>query len=193
VRLTKQLEEAQQRKVGLERQQRLTEQRLIEQQQNEQRLAEQKKAAETKVAVALPPPPAPEIPKPQPMQEAPKPAIPTPSVPAQSAPTPVTTPAAAAAMEPAKMVSQVMPVFPRRAAQMRWEPSQDHVVQLKVFVSEQGQPLKVSVTQSVPGTYGFDEAAIEAANKSTYAPATRDSKPLRGWTSEIIFKFSRQI
>ncbi len=191
-RLQKQLDEAQQRKVELERQQKVTEQRLAEQQQNEQRLAEQKKAAETKVAVALPPPPAPEIPKPQPMQEAPKPAIPTPSAQVQTAPTPVTTPTAAAVNEPAKMVSQVMPAFPRRAIQMRWETSQDHVVQLKVFVSEQGQPLKVSVTQGVPGTYGFDEAAIEAANKSVYTPATRDGRPVRGWTKEIPYRFQRQ-
>ncbi|MBI1754581.1 MAG: TonB family protein [Acidobacteria bacterium] len=185
VRIQKQLEEAQQRKQELERQQKLNEQRLAEQRQNEQRLAEQKKAAETKAA-ALPPPPAPEIPKPQPMQEAPKPAIPTPS-PVQAAPS-----AAAAVLEPARMRSQAPPAYPLRATQLRWEMNVDHFVRLKVFVGEQGQPLKVSVVEGVAGAYGFDEAAIDAANKSTFSPATRDGKPVRGWTSEIVYKFQRR-
>ncbi|WLT32938.1 TonB family protein [Geothrix sp. PMB-07] len=186
VRIQKQLEEAQQRKLELERQQKQNEQRLAEQKQNEQRLAEQKKAAETKV-VALPPPPAPEIPKPQPMQEAPKPAVPTPAPATQAAPT-----AAAAVLEPARMISQAPPAYPLRASQLRWEMNVDHFVRLKVFVGEQGQPLKVSVVEGVQGAYGFDEAAIDAANKSTFAPATRDGKPVRGWTPEITYKFQRR-
>jgi len=185
VKLQKQLEEAQQRKADLERQQKVAEQRLVEQKQNEQKLAEQKKASETKVVATLPPPPAPEIPKPQPMQEAPKPAIPTPSLPQPQ-------PVAAPINEPAHVVNQVAPAFPQRAIQMRWETNNDHYVRLKVFVGEQGQPLKVSVVEGVAGAYGFDEAAIEAANKSTFSPATRDGKPVRGWTPEISYKFAKR-
>jgi TonB family protein len=92
----------------------------------------------------------------------------------------------------ARQVNQVAPTFPLRAIQMRWEVSQEHVVRLKVFVSEQGQPLKVSILESVSGGYGFDEAAIDAANKSTYAPATRDGKPVRGWTAELNYKFPKR-
>lgn len=187
-RIQKQLEEAQQRKLELERQQKETEKRLAEQKANEQRLAEQKKAAETKVA-ALPPPPAPEIPKPQPMQEAPKPVVPTPVAPQTAAPAP--SPVAAPINEPAQMVNQAPPVYPPRALQMG-RANVDHYVRLKVFVGEQGQPLKVSVVEGVTGAYGFDEAAIEAANKSTYSPATRDGKPARGWTSEITYKFQKR-
>ncbi len=183
-RIQKQLDEAQARKLEVERQQKLAEQQLAEQKAAEQKLAAQKKAAETKVA-ALPPPPAPEIPKPQPMQDAPKPSIPTP-VPAQAAPAP--TPIS----EPAHMLSQAPVMFPIRAVQMRWELTQDHFVRLKVFVGEQGQPLKVSIIEGVSGSFGFDEAAIEAANKSTYAPATRDGKAVRGWTPEIVYKFQRR-
>jgi TonB family protein len=75
---------------------------------------------------------------------------------------------------------------------MRWETGLDHTVRLKVFVGEQGQALKVSVIEGMAGAYGFDEAAIEAANKSTYSPATRDGKPVRGWTPEIAYKFPRR-
>jgi len=188
IRIQKQLEEAQLRKQELERQQKQNEQRLAEQKQNEQRLADQKKAAESRVAV-LPPPPAPEIPKPQPvMQEASKPAIPTPNI-NQSAPAAAAAPTVS---EPARISAQTSPVFPARAVQMRWETGLDHVVRLKVFVGEQGQPLKVSIVEGVPGSYGFDEAAIEAANKSTFTPATRDGKPVRGWTAEIAYKFPRR-
>jgi len=91
------------------------------------------------------------------------------------------------------MVGQVTPMFPQRAFQMRWEANKDHVVRLKVYVGEQGQPLKVSVVEGVSGTFGFDEAAIDAAHKSTYAPATRDGKPIRGWTPEIPYRFQRQL
>ncbi|WP_026853471.1 energy transducer TonB [Geothrix fermentans] len=188
-KLQKQLEENQQRKQDLERQQKAAEQRMAEQRAAEQRLAEQKKAAETKVAAA---PPAPEAPKPQPMQEAPRPAaVPTPT----SVPTPQSAAQQAASQvndQPARVVSQVVPIFPLRAVQMRWETNLDHFVRLKVFVGEQGQPLKVSVVEGVSGAFGFDEAAIDAANKSTFSPAIRDGRPVRGWTPEIIYKFPKR-
>lgn len=181
-RIQKQLEESQARKLEVERQQKLAEQKLAEQKQAEQKLAEQTKTAETKAA--LPPPPAPEVPKAQPMQEASKQA---------SVPTPTTAaPSATPSNEPAQVLGQAAPAFPLRATQMRWETNKDHYVRLKVFVSEQGQPLKVSVVEGVAGSYGFDEAAIEAANKSTFSPATRDGKPIRGWTPEIVYKFRRR-
>jgi len=68
----------------------------------------------------------------------------------------------------------------------------DQFVKLKIFVGEQGQPLKVSVVEGVPGALGYDEAAIDAANKSAYSPATRDGKPVKGWTSEIVYKFQKR-
>ncbi len=186
MKIQKQLDEAQARKLEVERLQKLTEQKMAEQKVAEQKLAEQKKPTETKVAV-LPPPAAPEVPRPQPMQEAPKPTpVPTPAQQTASQPT------VAPILEPAHVVAQVPPVFPMRAVQMRWETNLDHFVRLKVFVGEQGQPLKVSVVDGVAGAYGFDEAAIEAANKSSFAPATRDGKPVRGWTPEIVYKFQKR-
>ncbi len=186
-KLQKQLEEAQQRKADLDRQR----QQADEQQRQ---LAEQKKAAEARaaaVAQAAPPPPppaapVPEIPKAVPMQEAPKPAAPGPMPAAPQA-----APSAPVVEQPARVVNQVAPLFPLRAKQMRWEANQEHDVHLRVFVGEQGQPLKVMVKQGIPGPYGFDDAAIEAANKSTFAPATRDGKPVRAWV-EILYRFPRQ-
>jgi len=184
-KLQKQLEEAQARKLEVERQQKLADQKLAEQKLAEQKLAEQKKAAEAKV-VPPPPPPAPEVPKPQPMQEAAKAAAaPAAAAALQQAP-------AAAVIEPARVVNQTAPIFPGKAVQMNWQMNQDHVVRLKVFVGEQGQPLKVSVVEGVTGAFGFDEAAIEAANKSTYSPSLKDGKPVRGWTPEIVYRFQKR-
>jgi protein TonB len=127
------------------------------------------------------------------MQEAPRQvAVPTPT----AVPTPqAAAPQQAAAStndQAARVVSQVVPIFPLRATQMRWETNLDHFVRLKVFVGEQGQPLKVSVVEGVSGAFGFDEAAIEAANKSSFAPAIRDGRPVRGWTPEIVYKFPKR-
>ena len=91
-----------------------------------------------------------------------------------------------------RILLQAPLVHPIRAQQMRWETNLDHFVRLKVFVGEQGQALKVSLIEGVSGAYGFDEVAIEAAQKSTYSPATRDGKPVKGWTSEIVYKFPKQ-
>ncbi|WP_275976009.1 TonB family protein [Geothrix oryzisoli] len=188
-KIQKQLEENQQRKQDLERQQKAAEQRLADQRQAEQRLAEQKRASETKVAAA---PPVQEAPKPQPMQEAPRQAVPTPVPTPQSAATAPQQGSTTANDQPARVVNQVVPMFPLRATQMRWETNLDHFVRLKVFVGEQGQPLKVSVVEGVSGAFGFDEAAIEAANKSSFSPAIRDGRPVRGWTPEIVYKFPKR-
>lgn len=184
-KLQKQLDEAQQRKAELDRQRQ-------EAEAQQKQLAEQRKAAEARAAAVAqatppppPPPPAPALPKAVPMQEAAAPATqaPVPAAP-QAAPTPVVE-------QPARVVNQVAPTFPLRAKQMRWEANREHDVYLRVFVGEQGQPLKVMVKQGIPGPYGFDDAAIEAANKSSFAPATRDGKPVRAWV-EILYRFPRQ-
>lgn len=178
-RIQKQLEEARQRSQEVERQQKVAAQRL-----DEQRAAEAKTTALPPASVPAPPGPTPEAAPPQ--QEAAK----TQASPAPPPPAPA--PAAPTVSEPARLMSQVAPVFPPRALQTRWELNQDHLVRLKVYVNEQGQPMKVTVIEGVPGTYGFDEAAVEAANKSTFSPATRDGKPVRGWTPDILYRFQKR-
>lgn len=83
--------------------------------------------------------------------------------------------------QPARVLSRVEPSIPARARQLRWELNRDHLVMLKIFIDEQGHPLKVSVIEGVPGNYGFDDAAIEAAKKSTFAPAMKNGHPVRAW------------
>ena len=92
---------------------------------------------------------------------------------------PAPLPAQASGDQPPRVATQAPAVFPQRARQMRWETSRDHAVMLKIFVGEQGQPLTVKVVEGA--SFGFDEAAIEAANKSTFTPAMKNGHPVRAW------------
>jgi TonB family protein len=169
LKLEKQLEESKQRKLELERQQKAAIQKLAEQKLNEQRLNEQRRASTSK---AVP--------------EAPKVAVASPSTP-PTVSQPTST--AAPVNEAARILDQPPPVYPHRAIQTRIGTNQDQRVRLKVYVNERGQALRVSVVEGVGGLGGFDEAAVEAANSSTFSPATRDGKPVRGWTQDIVYNF----
>lgn len=177
-RIQKQLDEAAQRRSEVERQQKVAEERL-----ESQRVATQKLGAEVRV----PTPPAPVAAEPAravPAAEAP--------VPSQSGGEGSSSPAqvtGAPLTEPATLLKQVAPVFPPRALQRRRDGSAETLVRLKVYVGDQGQPLRVTVVEGAPGGLGFDEAAVEAASKSTFTPAYRDGKAVRGWTSEITYRF----
>jgi outer membrane biosynthesis protein TonB len=188
--IEKQIEAEKQKQAEIERQQReLEDQRK----QREARLREQQEKL-AKAAPAAQPPPAPKPEPPKPAATAPAPATtapaPTPAEPPRAtpppAPTPAPTPAPAAAPvvveeTPVRIVSQAQPVFPMRAQQARWEASKPHTVRLRVFVDASGKPQRVNIVQSVPGPWGFDEAASDSAMRSTYAAATRDGKPVSGW------------
>ncbi len=135
-----------------------------------------------------PPPVAPSVEPPRPEPPKPTPAsapTPTPEPPRQ-APTPAATQAQAAptvVQETSAMVAnRVLPTFPMRARQMRFEVDKSHSVKVKVFVDAQGRPQKVTVISGVDGAWGFNEAAHDAASRSTYTPATRDGKPVAGYT-----------
>lgn len=85
----------------------------------------------------------------------------------------------AQAEQPPRVVMQAPPVFPPRARQIRWETNRDHVVALRIFISEQGRPLTIKVVDGA--SFGFDEAATEAAQKSTFTPAMKNGRPVRAW------------
>jgi TonB family protein len=138
----------------------------------------------------MPPSQVTEIPKPQPpVPEAPKVAAASPStLPTVSQPASTADPV----NEAASILNQSPPVYPQHAIQSHIGTNQDQQVRLKVFVGDRGQPLRVSVTEGAGGAGGFDEAAIEAANSSTFNPATRDGKPVRGWTREIVYIFKKR-
>lgn len=167
LRLQQQLAEAQRRKQEADQAQVQAEQRLAQEREAERPVVPPKAVAPT-----------------------PAPVLATPSVqpPAPRAPAPVAEPV----HEQARMIEQVTPTFPARAQQQRWELDREHQVRLRVYVSEGGAPIRVSVVEGVPGGYGFDEAAVAAANESRFTPALRDGRPARGWTGDIVYRFQRR-
>jgi hypothetical protein len=63
-------------------------------------------------------------------------------------------------------------------------------VTVKVFVGQQGKPLKVLVENGVIGAFGYDDAAKQAALQSTYTPATRGGKPINSWMT-VEYNFGK--
>ncbi len=199
-KLLEQLEKEKQAQAEIERQQRELEE---SRRKREQALKEQQeKLVAAKATPAPPPAPKPEPPKPEPPKPAatapapvpaPAPATPAPS-PAAATPTPASpAPAAAAPREveetQVRIVSKAAAAFPARAQLQRWEANKSHTVRLKVYVDANGKPQKFNIIEGVPGPWGFDEAAQDAASRSTFTPATRDGKPVGGWIEfTVVFQ-----
>ena len=187
----KQLEESKLQKAELDRQA-----KELADRQKQLQAAQQAAAAKAQAVVeptrqappSVPPVVPQNIPGPQQTQNVPPPA---PSNAAPLVPQTESKPVAQAVEVPATLVNQVAPIFPMRAMAQKWELHKDHTVRLRIFVSESGQALTVKVVEGVAGSYGFDEAAIDAAKQSTFQPATRDGKPVKGWT-EINFRFPKR-
>jgi TonB family protein len=56
------------------------------------------------------------------------------------------------------------------------------VVEVRVLVDETGKVARAE-TVGTPLGYGFEEAAIEAARRARYRPATKDGVRVKMWTS----------
>lgn len=188
----KQLEESKKQKQELERQA-----KELADRQKQLQVAQQAAAAKAQAVVepakqvpaSIPPANPPSAPAAQQAQNAPAPTPqPQPQTPVPNAPSSESKPTVEL---PATLLKQVPPVFPMRAMVQKWELDREHTVRLRIFVSESGQALTVKVIEGVPGSYGFDEAAIEAAKQSTFQPATRDGKPVKGW-AEVQFRFLKR-
>ncbi len=89
---------------------------------------------------------------------------------------------------PPVLLRQVAPTYPARARAAHFEPTQAHRVRVRVFVDETGRPQKVTVVEGVAGPYGFDDAARDAALKSSFFPAKEGGRPVAG-SLEISFLF----
>lgn len=111
------------------------------------------------------------------------------------------TAAAPAASQPAADVAETLPTIVRRVAPVPprvvnknfLPPSirdSEIRVSVRVFVDPQGRPLKVIVDKGVEGTFGYNDAAKQAAYDSTYAPATKGGKPANGWIT-IEYNFGK--
>ena len=175
--------ELEQRKADLKKQQ--------EKAQADARQIAQASAPATRPApVQAPPkeePPKLEPTKPTPTPEPPKVEPAKPPTPAIQQPTQQATPTLVEETS-AEAINRASPSFPARAKQMRFEADRQHVVKVRVFVDPQGRAQKVTVQSGVGGSWGFDEAAVDAASRSTFKPATRDGKPVAGFTTiEYVF------
>jgi hypothetical protein len=133
-------------------------------------------------------------------QTAPQQAAPQQATPQQAATTPQqpsAAPAQAAASDtsetPVTMTRRAAPVPPRTVNKNFLPPalrSSDIKVSVKVFVDQQGRPLKVVVDKGVEGTFGYNDSAKQAAYESSYSPATKGGKPVNGWIT-VEYNFGK--
>ncbi len=118
--------------------------------------------------------------KPVPVPPVPVPAIPTPPIPT---PNPGTT-TADQETQPT-LVNRVAPVapHPKKASLPPSLQDADISVVVKVMVGSQGQAIKVLIVKGIDGSFGYNEAARDAALGSSYTPATKGGKPTSGWVT----------
>ena len=82
------------------------------------------------------------------------------------------------------MVKSVSPEYPQGALEM----GITGTVWLKVLVDETGRILEAKIVKDSGKDVGFEEAALAAAMKTEWKPATSDGKPISVWiTYEIDF------
>jgi TonB family protein len=87
----------------------------------------------------------------------------------------------------ARVLQQAAPAYPSQALNNPLYTLREQRVRLRVYVNENGVPLQVAVADGV-GRAGFDEAAMAAARRSTFAPAVRNGRPAGAWL-ELVFTF----
>jgi TonB family protein len=181
--------------------------------QLQQQLEESKKAQgqgkpTERVAQAEPPVPAPaEARRPEPAAPKPEPAVEKPSVPTPQTSAPKQEPAAE---KPAPAPAPAQPAVPRPQVQTqtgdlvqpgagvaapkllsnldpRYPPAAKHLnraaqVDIKVLVDERGKVLDADRIGAKAG-FGFDEAAIDAARRAVFQPATKEGVKVKMWTT----------
>jgi TonB family protein len=135
------------------------------------------------VAKVEPPPPAPVLPEPTPEPQKAEPVQPAPA-PVQQAPAPAVRKTqfgdlvqfgAGGAIAP-KLASRLDPRYP--AAAQRLNKAAD--VDIKVLVDENGRVTDAQRVGQKAG-FGFDEAALEAARRAQFNPATKDGVRVKMW------------
>ena len=86
---------------------------------------------------------------------------------------------------PPQLVVAGQPVYPAIAARLRREAR----VVVRVLVDEHGKVTRAEIAVGDKTNLGFNEAALEAARKSTYRSGTKDDVPVKMW-SELPFTFN---
>lgn len=116
-----------------------------------------------------------------------------PALPVTAAPAPPTAqPAPSAQDAPPTVIKKAVPATPRpnKSALPPALQNADISVTVKVFIDAQGRPLKVLIEKGVEGSFGYNEAAREAALGSTYSSARKDGQPTTGWIS-LTYNFGK--
>jgi TonB family protein len=128
----------------------------------------------------------PEPVEPQPQQAQPQPTISEPEP--EEAPAPLEPPVVEGDLVESgpgvvapSITKTVEPVYPMRARRLK----KSATVSVRVLVSETGQVLEVERLGDEAGD-GFDQAAIDAARKSAWEPATKDGVPVKMWRTVSI-------
>lgn len=152
--------------------------------------------AMTASPAAATPPPATAAP----VTTAPATAVPAPST-AAPAPAPVLPAPAPAAPEvrlgdlvqmgpgvvPARKLTMPNPRFPEIAKRA----NKTAVVTVSVLVDENGRAADVQLRDAKRAGFGFDEAAIDAARRATFSPATKNGVRVKMWTN-VAINFGQQ-
>ena len=120
--------------------------------------------------VAPPPPPQPVAPEPVPIEEPPPPP-PPPAVQRGELVDP------GPGVVPPRSIQIPAAHYPALAQRQRREAT----VVVSVLVDENGRVVEARVDQGGPPGFGFDEAALEAARRATFHPATKDGVEVKMW------------
>jgi serine/threonine-protein kinase len=129
-------------------------------------------AATVSAAVSLPTEPPP--PPPSPVVIA-QPRSPAPAAPSTTRPGDIVE--AGPRVTPPVLVRAAEPDYPALAKRMR-RPAR---VVIRALVDENGKVVSAQVAEGDPSRLGFDEAALQAAYKMVYKPATKDGVPVKMW------------
>jgi TonB family protein len=78
---------------------------------------------------------------------------------------------------PPRIGSELNPRYPTLARQTR----RSAVVVVRVLVDENGKPIEVQLKDAKKVGLGFDEAALDAARRATYLPATKNGVRVKMW------------
>jgi TonB family protein len=77
------------------------------------------------------------------------------------------------------------PAYPQRARGTGRRPS----VRVAILVDENGNVLQTRILEGDPSGLGFNEAALEAARRTRFLPATKDGVPGKAWT-DLSYEFT---
>ncbi len=84
---------------------------------------------------------------------------------------------------PPSMLSRPQPRYPPAARKF----GKEATVRLRLLIDERGRVVD-SEPIGPPAGFGFDEAAVQAARKTAWSPATRDGTPVEAWV-ELAVEF----